>query len=116
MTILLLVNLVLVLVATGYAVFAWARPGVLTSGLGAETPPSSFYARMYAFRGVPLGVATAVIILVNLGTPEATRWWLVVSGLVQVGDAALAMRHRMRGMAIGAAVAAVVHLVSAALV
>jgi hypothetical protein len=116
MTILLLVNLLLVVVSTGYAVFASFRPGVLTSGLGAETPPSKFYAQMYAIRGVPLGIATAVIILVNLATPGVTRWWLVVSGLVQLGDAALAIRHRMRGMTIGAGIAGVVHLVSAALV
>jgi len=113
-TVLLIVNVVLVLVATGYAAFALFRPAALTAAIGPQTPAGRFSTSMYSIRGVPLGVVTAVVVLTSFADPSATRWWLLVAGLVQVGDVILATRHRMTGMAVGAGVAAVVHLMTVA--
>lgn len=113
---LLLLNALLVLVATVIVILALARATAMTASLGEETTLSRFYVGMYAARGLPIGVVTITMILTNLGAPSELRWWLAVAGAIQLVDVVLGARHRLWGMVIGAGVAAIVHLLTALIV
>ncbi|MQY09860.1 hypothetical protein [Actinomadura macrotermitis] len=96
-----------------------------TAGAGAARPslglrPSEdattgvrFYAGAYAVRALPLGAATAFVLI--WGPSAAVAPLLLVSGLAQIGDSALGIMRRNPGMAAGAGLCAVLHLLTAAL-
>jgi len=71
----------------------------------------SFYARAYAVRALPLSVLALHVLLT--GSTAGLTGLLIVLGLIQVGDSALGIQQRNPGMAIGAGVAAAVHLSTA---
>ncbi|WP_052390812.1 hypothetical protein [Streptomyces sp. NRRL B-24484] len=105
------VNALAALVSAGSSVAGVLRPGL---GLPAGEPVTAgthVYARAYAARAVPLGIATAVAVAV--GSAAVAGPMLLVSGLAQVGDSAIGFRQRNLGMGFGAGAFAVLHLVSA---
>lgn len=116
MTLLLWINVLLTLVALVFVAICVIRTDVLTAGVGPSTPLARFYIWMYAARGLPVSVVTIAVVLHHLSTPADLRWWLVLAGVVQLFDVAIGSRYRLWGMAAGAGAAAVVHLVTAALV
>lgn len=61
-----------------------------------------FYARMYAARSIPLGLAFGVLPFWLGG--EAVPWILFTAAAVQLLDVGIALDKRDRGMMIGAAV------------
>ncbi|MFC5908651.1 hypothetical protein [Streptacidiphilus monticola] len=111
MQVLLAANAVAAIVSAGSSVAGVLRPGL---GLPAGEPVTAgvdVYARAYAARALPLGVAAAAV----LWAGERVAAWpmLVVAGLAQAGDSAIGVRWRNAGMALGAGAFAVLHLVSA---
>jgi hypothetical protein len=106
-----LANMALALLSGVSSVVAVARPGVALAKGAPITAGIHFYARAYAVRAVPLSLVALAML------PTATRAALVpmllVLGAAQAGDSVLGIRLRNRGMAIGAGMGAVVHLLSA---
>ncbi|WP_031071053.1 hypothetical protein [Streptomyces sp. NRRL WC-3742] len=108
---LLVANALAALVSAGSSVAGVLRPGLVLSAGEVITAGTGLYARAYAVRAVPLGLATAWVLLAG---PRAAAWpMLVVSGLAQVGDSAIGAKQRNAGMAFGAGAVAVLHLASA---
>src|SRR5690348_14492550 len=104
-------NMALALLSGVSSVIAVVRPGVALAAGAPITAGINFYARAYAVRAVPLSLVALAIL------PTAGRAGLVpmllVLGAAQAGDSVLGIRLRNKGMAIGAGVGAIVHLVSA---
>lgn len=115
MTVLLVLNAALALGSSCFGLLALARPAAL-AGTGEGSASTTFYARMYASRAVPLGVAVAAVVLTTLARPEVAIPWLVLAGTVQALDALIGLGRHSLGMVIGPSAAAVVHLLTAALV
>ncbi|MFH9348139.1 hypothetical protein [Kitasatospora sp. NPDC017646] len=109
---LLVANAVAALVSAGSSVAGVLRPGLaLPTGVPLNTG-TDLYARAYAVRAVPLGLAAALLLLT--GAPHGAAWpMLLVAGLAQVGDSAIGARYRNRGMTYGAGACAVLHLATA---
>ncbi|MEW1909071.1 hypothetical protein AB0442_11490 [Kitasatospora sp. NPDC085895] len=105
------VNALAALVSAGSSVAGVLRPGLGLPEGEPVTVGTHVYARAYAARAVPLGVATAVA--VTAGGAAAAWPMLLVSGLAQMGDSAIGFRQRSLGMGFGAGAFAVLHLVSA---
>jgi hypothetical protein len=106
MTALLCLNTLAALLSAGFALFAVARPQVM-SGSPAPTSGERFFASMYAARSVPLGLLAA-------GLPWAARgaavtWLLFLAAAIQLLDAAIGVRRKEVGMIVGPTVAAVIH-------
>ncbi|MGW4380151.1 hypothetical protein [Kitasatospora sp. NPDC004531] len=111
MTALLVANAVAALLGAGAAVAGVIRPGLVLAAGEPITAGTRLYVRAYAVRAVPLGVVAALVLAAG---PRAAAWpLLVVAGLAQVGDAAIGVRQRNVGMAVGAGAAAVLHLATA---
>jgi hypothetical protein len=99
------------LVSAGSSIAGVLRPGLALPKGEAVTAGTDLYVRAYAARAVPLGLATALVLL---GDDRVATWpMLVVAGLAQVGDSAIGVRQRNMGMALGAGAFAVLHLASA---
>ncbi|MFF2144022.1 hypothetical protein [Kitasatospora sp. NPDC058190] len=112
MNALLAANAVAALVSAGSSIAGVLRPGLALPGGGPVTAGTDLYARAYAVRAVPLGLAVALLSLT--GSTDAATWpLLAVAGLAQAGDSAIGVRYRNRGMTFGAGAFAVLHLVSA---
>jgi hypothetical protein len=109
-TVLVVANMALALLSGVSSVIAVVRPGVVLAGTPI-TAGLNFYARAYAVRAVPLSLV-AVAILPTAGRAGVVPMLLVL-GAAQAGDSVLGIRLRNKGMAIGAGVGAVVHLLSA---
>ncbi|WP_052440820.1 hypothetical protein [Streptacidiphilus anmyonensis] len=112
MNVVLVVNALASLVSAGSSILGVVRPGVLLAAGEPVTEGTELYARAYAVRAVPLGLALAVTLLA--GAPGAVLWpLLLVAGLAQVGDSVIGARHHNRGMMLGAGAFALLHLASA---
>jgi hypothetical protein len=109
----LVLNAVLALVTSFFAVVGLSRPGAL-SGSTSVSAGEWFYARVYAARGIPLGLLAAIVPFFVTG--GAVALILLCAAVVQAADVAIAIPKRNTGMAVGAAVAVVVHCVTAFLV
>jgi hypothetical protein len=98
------------LAAGGFAIQALVDPKqpapFIATSSGAE-----FYSEFYAARALPLTVVLLVMLV------AATRGWLVpvlvVAGLVQVCDVIIGISWSQGGIAVGAGIAAVIHLFTA---
>ncbi|KDN81763.1 hypothetical protein [Kitasatospora cheerisanensis] len=111
MTALLVANAVAALLGAGFGVAGAVRPGLVLAADQPVTAGTHLYARAYAARALPLGIATALVLAAG---PRDAAWPLVVvAGLAQVGDSAIGIRERNPGMAIGAGAAAALHLATA---
>lgn len=106
--ILLILNLLASLASAGAAVMALIRPGAL-SGSGHVAGGELFYARMYAARSIPFGLAAGILPFWPGG--PAAAWVLFTAAVIQILDAAIAANKRERGMMIGSSVGAIVHFV-----
>ncbi len=111
MDVLLVANVVAALVSVGSSIAGVLRPGLALAPGEAVNAGTDLYARAYAVRAVPLGLATAAVLLSGA---HAAAWpMLVVAGLAQVGDSAIGAQRRNPGMTFGAGAFAVLHLASA---
>ncbi|MFJ9846784.1 hypothetical protein ACIRYZ_41410 [Kitasatospora sp. NPDC101155] len=112
MDVLLVANAVAALISAGSSVAGVLRPGLALPAGEPVNAGTDLYARAYAVRAVPLGLATALLLLT--GAPHGAAWpMLLVAGLAQAGDSAIGARYRNRGMTFGAGAFAVLHLASA---
>jgi len=103
-------NALAALLSAGSSVAGVLRPGLALTAGEPVTAGVHLYARAYAARALPLGVATAAAVWTGAA---AAGPLLLVSGLAQVADSAIGFRRRNLGMGIGAGACAVLHLVSA---
>lgn len=111
MTALAVANAIVALISAGSSVAGALRPGIALGRTEPVNAGTDLYARAYAARAVPLGLAAAVVLLADA---RAAAWpMLLVAGLAQVGDSAIGARRRNLGMALGAGAFAVLHLASA---
>lgn len=106
-----LLNTVVATATVGAALIALARPQLMLPA-GAAGDGESYYAAMYAARAVPLGLAAVAVVWIP-GAHAATILVLAAAAAAQVGDVVIGLRHRSRGMAVGAAFAAVCHAAGA---
>ncbi|GAA2154074.1 hypothetical protein [Actinomadura napierensis] len=104
-------NAAAALVSGASSVLGAARPGLMLASGETVTSGVDFYARVYAVRAIPLSIAVVAVLLV--GDAASIVPLLVVAGVIQAGDAALGVLRRVPGMAVGAGVLTVVHLLSA---
>lgn len=104
---LLILNLLVSLASAGASVIALVRPGTF-SGSGEATRGEVFYARMYAARSIPFGLAAGILPFWPGG--PASAWVLFTAAVIQIADVGIAAEKKDRGMMTGAAVATIVHL------
>jgi hypothetical protein len=106
--VLLVLNAVAAVASIGFAAVGGVRPAALS---GSDPVPAGerFYGWMYAVRGVPLGVAAA---LAPLWPGPGAAVVLFAAAAAQVGDAAIGAATRKATMIAGAAVLAVIHVVT----
>ena len=110
MILLAVLNGIVALVSTGFAIVAAVRP----SALSHESTPTAgerFYAWMYAVRGVPLGLLVCVVPFLASGMVSALV--LITAAVVQAGDAAIGARRREARMTVAPALAGVIHVITA---
>lgn len=115
-------NSLMALGSAAFGVLALIRPEALSgprgggealgecggSGVRGDVEAARLYAAMYAGRAVPLGLAVSAVVW---AAPDvrATTLLLGVAVAVQIADVVAAVANRLRGMAAGAAFAAIVH-------
>ncbi|WP_330277003.1 hypothetical protein OG205_15845 [Lentzea sp. NBC_00516] len=110
MILLAVLNGIVALVSTGFAIVAAVRP----SALSHESTPTTgerFYAWMYAVRGVPLGLLVCVVPFLASGMVSALV--LITAAVVQAGDAAIGAHRREARMTVAPALASVIHVITA---
>jgi hypothetical protein len=107
----LIVNGLVVLVSAASSIVAMAKPSLILPHGMAVNGGTRLYANAYGARAVPL--AAVAVALVVMGDQSAVTPVLAVAGLAQIGDCAIGVQQRNRGMAIGAGLAAALHLASA---
>ena len=105
--IILFLNLLISLASAVAAGIALIRPASL-SGSSHVGPGEIFYARMYAARSIPFGLAAGFLPF-WLGRPTVA-WLLFTAATIQILDIGIALEKKDRGMMIGASVGGVVHL------
>ena len=78
------------------------------SGVRGDVEAARLYAAMYAGRAVPLGLAVSAV---AWAAPDerATALLLGLAVAAQIADVVAAVANRLKGMAVGAAFAALVH-------
>jgi len=106
-----IVNILCAMLGGVAGVIAVSRPAAFLGADATATADVRFYAWLYAVRAVPLSVAAVVILLTSAWTGIVAI--LLVLAIAQAGDCLLGMRRRIVGMAVGSAIAAVVHALSA---
>jgi hypothetical protein len=111
MIVLLTANTLAAAASIAFAVLGGARPAALSES-GTPSGGERFYGRMYAARGVPLGVAAAIAPLAWPG--PACSLILFAAATAQVGDAAIGVATRKWTMIAGASVLTVIHAATAA--
>jgi len=111
MIFLLTANTIAAVASIAFAALGGARPAALSDS-GAPAGGERFYGRMYAVRGVPLGVAAAIA---PLSWPGPTcSLILFAAAAAQVGDAIIGVAARKWTMIAGASVLTVIHAATAA--
>ena len=110
--VLLSVNSVAAVVSGAFGVLAVASPSTLTGGVGDADELTSFFVEMYAVRAVVLAGAVVATPAVAHRAPCAASPIFLTAGVLQIGDAVIAVVHRTSGTA-GALLAASVHCTTA---
>ena len=105
---LIILNSMVSLASAIFAAVALSRPGSLSGTEGFE-PGEAFYVRMYAARSIPFEVTAGMMPFWFTSAPVA--WVLFAAALIQALDCVIAVQRRQRGMATGAAIGGIVHLV-----
>ena len=115
-------NSLMALGSAAFGVLALVRPEALSgprggggglgecggSGVRGDVEAARLYAAMYAGRAIPLGLAVSAV---AWAAPDerATALLLGVAVAAQIADVVAAVANRLKGMAVGAAFAALVH-------
>ncbi|WP_033337588.1 hypothetical protein [Catenuloplanes japonicus] len=107
---LLLVNAALSAATIVFALLGALRPSALSHS-PEPSPGERFYGRMYALRGVPLGVLALVLPLARSGPAVAAV--LIAAAFAQVGDGVLGIARREWTMVAGPLVVTAVHVATA---
>jgi hypothetical protein len=103
----LILNLIASFTSALWAVLALKSPAVLSRSVHLERG-EIFYARMYAARAIPLGLAAGLLPFFSVG--PAVAWLLFAAAATQLADVAIAIGKREIGMSIGAALGTIVHI------
>ena len=122
-------NSLMALGSAAFGVLALIRPEALNGPRGegealgecggsdvrADVEAARLYAAMYAGRAIPLGLAVSAV---AWAAPDerATALLLGVAVVAQIADVVAAAANRLKGMAVGAAFAALVHAAALATV
>ncbi|KZP30591.1 hypothetical protein FIBSPDRAFT_980745 [Athelia psychrophila] len=106
-TFLRFLNLVASSASASAAAIALYQPSSL-SGSDNVQHGELFYARMYAARSIPLGLAFGVLPYWPGGV--AVPWILFTAAVIQLVDVGIAMDKKDRGMMIGASIGAAIHV------
>ena len=106
-----IVNILCALLGGVAGVIAVSRPAAFLGAGATVTSDVRLYAWLYAVRAVPLSVAAIAILLTSAWTGLVAM--LLALAVAQAGDCLLGMRRRIVGMAVGSAIAAVIHALSA---
>ena len=106
-TALLVLNLIASLASAGWAAASLVQPAALSGSQHISTG-EVFYARMYAARSIPLGIAAAFLPLWLPGKPVA--FILFAAAAIQLADVIIAVAKKDRGMILGASIATIVHV------
>lgn len=110
-TLLIAANGLASLISAGFCIAGMIRPGfVLPKGM-AVNGGTHLYANAYGARAIPLAAVT--LALFAMGDRSTVAPVLAVAGLAQIGDSAIGVQQRNRGMAISAGLLGVLHLASA---
>ncbi|WP_405007126.1 hypothetical protein OHV13_26315 [Kitasatospora purpeofusca] len=97
-------------VSMAFSVVGLLSPGLaLSGGTDPVTPLTDLYAQLYAARTLPLGAVLLHQLLISR-TGRSLTPLLLVSGVVQVADAAVGASAHNPGMAVGGTVLAALHL------
>ena len=113
-------NSLMALGSAAFGVLALIRPEALNGprgggrafggcgGVRGDVEAARLYAAMYAGRAIPLGLAVSAV---AWAAPDerATALLLGVAVAAQIADVVAAVANRLKGMAVGAAFAALVH-------
>ena len=115
-------NSLMALGSAAFGVLALIRPEALNGPRGGgralgecggsdvrgDVEAARLYAAMYAGRAIPLGLAVSAV---AWAAPDerATALLLGVAVVAQIADVVAAVANRLKGMAVGAAFAALVH-------
>ena len=103
-------NVIVSLASAWWALAALTRPERL-SGSTESVLGERYFARLYAVRAMPLELASAIVPALAHG--EAVLVLLFAAAAVQAADSAIGAQARKRDMALGAAGAAIIHVVCA---
>ena len=101
------VNLVASLISVAWAAVALSRPAAL-AGSVQITGGLKFYVRMYSARAIPFGLAVGILPYCVAG--EVTALLLFTAGVIQFGDALIALNGKKRPMLAGASAATIIHI------
>jgi len=112
-TFVLYLNLIIALGSSAFGMIALYRPKMLVAGADGGAG-ERFFVLMYAARTVPFGCLAGFLPLFASGWTIAVL--LGAAALIQVADIVIALRRRTVGMAIGATIAASVHVAAIFLV
>jgi hypothetical protein len=99
------------LTSAGFCIAGMIRPGLALPEGTAVNGGTHLYANAYGARAIPLAAVT--LALFALDDSSAAAPVLAVAGLAQIGDSAIGIQQRNRGMAISAGLLGVLHLASA---
>ncbi|MEU7618126.1 hypothetical protein AB0B27_18830 [Micromonospora rifamycinica] len=110
MIVLVVLNTAVSVGGMGFAAVAAARPTTLSHG-DSSTKGERLYAWMYAIRGIPFGLLTAVVPFLEHG--PAAVLCLLAAAVAQVGDAWIGVHRHENRQIVGPTLAAVIHLITA---
>ncbi|MER6068241.1 hypothetical protein ABT187_05165 [Streptomyces sp. NPDC001817] len=110
-TVLIAANGLASLASAGFCVAGMFRPGLALPEGMAVNGGTHLYANAYGARAIPLAAVT--LALLGMGDRSAVAPVLAVAGLAQIGDSAIGVQQRNKGMTICAGLLGVLHLASA---
>ncbi|MGW7386123.1 hypothetical protein [Streptomyces sp. NPDC054794] len=99
------------LTSAGFCIAGMARPGLALPKGMAVNGGTHLYANAYGARAIPLAAVT--LALFAMGDRSTVAPVLAIAGLAQIGDSAIGVQQRNKGMAICASLLGVLHLASA---
>ncbi|MFF7356229.1 MULTISPECIES: DUF4267 domain-containing protein [Streptomyces] len=99
------------LASAGFCVAGMISPGLALPAGTAVNGGTHLYANAYGARAIPLAAVT--LALFAMGDPSAVAPVLAIAGLAQLGDSAIGVQQRNKGMAVSAGLLAFLHLATA---
>jgi len=102
-------NTLAALASIGFAAVALVSPRLLVPDSASPDAAARYYAKMYAARAVPLGVATASVAWMG-GSSTLLAVVFLVAAAAQLGDALVGLATGTRGQVAGAVIAMIIHV------